>query len=569
MSERECSTKLSRRFAKRYMELSLQQKYSKSWIHEILVDEFNIHEFTVKRLARETRQMCKHKNFNWMLESRLLWGRNTHALSGLREAIRDIVLSERLFFSESASDALQKNEVQKVLSEKEETDVKFREYNKAFIVSLKNYFKSGQSKFHSSDEGIGIRGKDIHPDLHDLEIVLVAKTQTGAGNEIMGTPYIGLKSDKKTQVIVMPVVSSKSKTILDVRKDFLSNFSQMEYLVSHEFGHYLDIKRYNKNVNFTSADVERKKGVKAYFNTPEEYNQYYHDGIKKFEQYADALSQVTNFELKKQTFPPSFSEFMNKFDLQPAPKKKFKDLKPWEMTKENFEELQGDFIIPNNSSSNLENLPIVAGRLYRKAKIYKIEKLLQSEIPNVIKQARESGYDAIKTGQSDTVIVLNPKVLDNRTHKDFIKQALVNNNFIQPKAIIDYSELAGDYDTKMDDLRDKVRQQMQQGDTDMSANQREEEKAVNQDTLNRIFRTDVIDSMTPATRRRFVKRLSDFYPKIVDTLYTDEEKVAIEKEYAQKKKIFDPKKIKNVDRLKHLQKKFAKKKEDQKFYCAQ
>ena len=243
------------------------------------------------------------------------------------------------------------------------------------------------------------------------------------------------------------------------------------------------------------------------------------------------------------------------------------------MTKENFEELQGDFIIPNDSSSNLENLPIVAGRLYRKAKIYKIEKLLQSEIPNVIKQAREGGYDAIKTGQSDTVIVLNPKVLDTRTHKDFIKQALANDNFIQPKAIINYSELTSDYDTKMDDLRDKVRQQMQ-GDTEMSANQRDEEEAVNQDTLNRIFRTDVIDSMTPETRRRFVKRLSDFYPKIIDTLYTDEEKVAIEKEDSEKKKMFDPKKIKNIDRLKHLQKKADIKKrwektwkEDKKFMC--
>lgn len=565
MSESTCSTKLSRRFAKRYMELSLQQKYSKSRIHEILVDEFNIHEFTVKRLARETRQMCKHKNFNWMLES-------TQALMGLREAIRDIVLSERLFFSESASDASQKNESQKVLSEKEKTDVQFREYNKAFIVSLKNYFKSGQSKFQTSEEGIGILGKDIHPDLDDLEIVLTTKPTTGAGNEIMGSPYIGLKNDKKTQVIIMPVVSSESKTIYDVRKDFLTNFKQMEYLVSHEFGHYQDIKRYNKNVPFTSADVERKKGVQAYFNTPEEYNQYYHDGIKKFEKYADALSDA-RFEVKKQVFPPSFSEFMNKFDLQPAPKKKFKDLKPWEMTKENFEELQTEFIIPNNSSSNLENLPIVTGRLYRKSKIYKVEKLLQSEIPHVIKQARKGGYDAIKTGQSDTVIVLNPKVLDTRTHKDFIKQALAKDTFIQPKAIIDYSELADDYDTKMDDLRDKVKQQMQ-GDTEMTANQKEEEEAVNQDTLNRIFRADVIDSMTPETRRRFVKRLSDFYPKIIDTLYTDEEKVAIEKEDSEKQKMFDPKKIKNIDRLKHLQKKAAIKKrwektwkEDQEFMC--
>jgi len=279
------------------MELSLQQKYSKSKIHEILVDEFNIHEFTVKRLARETRQMCKHKNFNWMLESRLLWGRNTRALSGLREAVREIVVSERLFFSAGFRVASQKNLVQEILTEKEETDVRYRILNQQYANKIEKYLESEPKLQRIGKNSLILIGKDVDEKLEDL-VIIFRPASKGARYS-----YGHLTQDKQISAIVLPLLSGRYEQL-----HLADRFGAHKEEFGHEFTHYIDAKR-RKSGKQASTTILRDKGEKAYYNTPEEFNAYYQEGTTKLLKIAKGLKN-TDIRIKSKLFPPDFKKFM-------------------------------------------------------------------------------------------------------------------------------------------------------------------------------------------------------------------------------------------------------------------
>ncbi len=285
------TTKLSREFAKRYVKLS--KIYQESKVFKMLETEFNIHNFTVKRLANEARLACTKygKNFE----------RHIQEYDELRAAIQEIIFREGLLsdslFSDSFLLASQKFCKQNVLTEKEETDVRYRALNQKYANKIEKHLQKQPKLQKIGTNALVLIGQEVDEQLGDL--ILIFRPAKGTTKMSFGH----LTQDPEIAVIEMPLLRGEfDQTNLDTR------FGAHKDSFGHEFNHYIDEKR-RKSGKQTSGDILKAKGEEAYYNTPEEFNAYYQEGTTELLKIAKSLKNQP-VEIKSKLFPPDIKKFM-------------------------------------------------------------------------------------------------------------------------------------------------------------------------------------------------------------------------------------------------------------------
>ena len=289
------TTKLSRRFAKRYVELSGRPE---SEVIKKLGDEFDLHEFTVKRLTREARQlrMKYGKKFEGMLESRLLWGKNVNEYEELREFVRSIVFSETVL-SDSGTLASQKFRTRNILTEKEETDVQYRALNQKYANKIEKYLQTQPELEKIGNRSLALPGIEVDPRLGDL--LMIFRPSEGATHWSFGR----LTADPSIKVIIAPLLRGDYD-----QKNLDTRFGAHKENFGHEFTHYVDEKRRTSGKQ-RSIDILKSKGEEAYYNTPEEFNAFYQDGVTKLLKIAKGLKKA-DINIKSKLFPPDVKKFL-------------------------------------------------------------------------------------------------------------------------------------------------------------------------------------------------------------------------------------------------------------------
>lgn len=118
----------------------------------------------------------------------------------------------------------------------------------------------------------------------DLYIVLASMTKTKKAM------CVSIKDHENKKVIVLHVLKDDYNT-----DGMYDNLLKIEDQFAHEFIHYRDLKN-RKSGNLNTAQIKNEKGRAVYYNTPEEFNAYYYEGLYSYYNH-------------KKSIPHSFEEF--------------------------------------------------------------------------------------------------------------------------------------------------------------------------------------------------------------------------------------------------------------------
>jgi hypothetical protein len=124
-----------------------------------------------------------------------------------------------------------------------------------------------------------LRTQRTYPDIY---VVLAAF------GHMAGVGRIG----SKDMAIILPVLKEPFET-----KNAATWLSTQRDTFVHEFIHYLDHHRFKGKV-IPSAEMHKRKGIRAYYNTPQEFNAYYQMGA------GETLSFLRNLATKAEPRRP-------------------------------------------------------------------------------------------------------------------------------------------------------------------------------------------------------------------------------------------------------------------------
>lgn len=268
------STRLTRKFALRFQELSeSDDKF------DVLAQEFHLHNFTVKRLAREAAALRKRYGDDRYLE---------HV--AIRQVVKEVLLSEGIL-SEIYC-AKHKHS----LREREATDVEYRELADDIIDRLDDYLYDDPKLERIGKNIIIIPAAELDEKLSDVVFVFSPKKKDVSPSFGNFKPAPGVKA------ISMPILDTKTPSAEDIQNAIADNRESL----GHELTHYIDFRR---GVPIGSEKELQKKGIDAYVNTPEEYNAYYQEGMGRLMKVAKIL-QMRDLEDKQDILPLSFRAFL-------------------------------------------------------------------------------------------------------------------------------------------------------------------------------------------------------------------------------------------------------------------
>jgi len=188
-----------------------------------------------------------------------------------------------------------------ILSEKEDTDVKFRNEANSFFNKLYKIVKKTPGKLvKAGDKKWFLFGTEIDKKYNDLMIMFCPVRSDEFG-------YATFKGSIKVDLpILLPDGSLDyiDKSLKGHKTDFI-----------HEFIHYLDEKRYKGDRKLTSFQALQSKGEKGYYNTPEEFNAYYQEGADKIWLTVKKMKGKSDKE-KEKIFPKDYNKFLTKGTLK-------------------------------------------------------------------------------------------------------------------------------------------------------------------------------------------------------------------------------------------------------------
>ena len=126
-----------------------------------------------------------------------------------------------------------------------------------------------------------------------LDIIFMPD-MAGPSKNMVATGGIGKHKDTHKVVIIMPILLGEwNLQYIDTR------FDKKTFV--HEFIHYLDMQRRNKKGNMVATDI-----ISDYYNSPEEFNAFYQEGILKLDGYiqTDKIREIVfhNLDISFQEF---------------------------------------------------------------------------------------------------------------------------------------------------------------------------------------------------------------------------------------------------------------------------
>ncbi len=229
------------------------------------------------------------------------------------------------------------------LEERESVDRVIREEAKGVYDRLKKFLKMMKPKqlikYKASDISLDIPAKIFGGQYKDLVIQLVDEDQVGgAGAMFRNNRYdsdaekgmfgddfwkrLGLKQDPKLTYIVLPNPQISTfftdytfgRPISDlITRRWVQTLNTIFPIFLHEFVHYKDLQRWkggekdfwkpgNPNLNHAQASEE-------YFNSPAEFNAYYHQGVPRIRDDLDRRFSQDKINKTLETFGSFWKTF--------------------------------------------------------------------------------------------------------------------------------------------------------------------------------------------------------------------------------------------------------------------
>jgi len=193
------------------------------------------------------------------------------------------------------------------LTESFDSDFFFRQEAEKFANLLISYVKNHAEDLDSyprnrQTRGFVIEGTELNPRFKNLKIILGSSKQMGEiGDDSSVAAFFG--TSKGFYVIGFYVLLGNYDTkYIDTR------ITGAKINIIHEFTHYLDILRSVSRKKIKGSAKKAEKSMKEYYNSPEEFNAYYQEGLSNI--YSLFLNDKIPLHNKRQWLGNSIEDFL-------------------------------------------------------------------------------------------------------------------------------------------------------------------------------------------------------------------------------------------------------------------